>query len=360
MAITLDPAQHNASIILSNGDLTATGSSFDWGFVRATEAKAYNVSGRYYFEVLITKSSGDNIIVGLESRLTSYNYSLPTDGFSFDTDGILLSRGYNYSYNDTGSSVASGSVIMVAYALNYPWDNYGSIWFGVNGTWLRSGDPANNTGMSGLWSTMYGGTLHTSYGLYPAVAPLNSSSASATVRFRSSDFTYSIPSGFTAYDTSSAPPVEYTAPVINLDFAFHAPTYSTTTVGYSILTSLQDYICTHLLRTSSWTKPTTLYFGLLINIDPIVEVPVFLHATYARKAVTCNGTNWQDNGDGTFENLTSIDFAAMTETVVGWALYLTDVATDPILVKEFAAPIEFLVSGDPPAFAPGDMVFTVL
>ena len=143
-----------------NGDATLTGSlgfgnrlaigNSDWDSVFAT--KSMGSSGKYYYEVRMhTETASNGFIAGIhEESTTSKNwanyignttatyglgYSLYTATNGFYTNGSVTSiSGYT-------SNIAEGDIVMMAVDL----DN-NKIYWGVNGTFFNSGDPANGTG----------------------------------------------------------------------------------------------------------------------------------------------------------------------------------------------------------------------
>lgn len=180
MAVTWNPADKDASIVLSNGDLTTTTSVTGYHGVRATSGHA---TGKRYFE--ITLGTVDEFFrIGLaKATWTLTSIGAATTGWGYKNNGYVF-------YNDTGYgpalSFATGDIISVAVDLDAH-----KLWFGVNGVW--SGDPAAGTGavMTNLTDT-----------LYPAFSAYTSGN-SATANFGDTAFAYEVPSGFNpGWDTT--------------------------------------------------------------------------------------------------------------------------------------------------------------
>ena len=136
---------------LGYGNRLAVGVS-SWDSVFAT--KSMGSSGKYYYEVRMHTETGSNgFIAGIhEESTTSKNwakyignststyglgYALYTATNGFYTNGSVTSiSGYT-------SNIAAGDIVMMAVDL----DN-NKLYWGVNGTFFNSGDPANGTGAS--------------------------------------------------------------------------------------------------------------------------------------------------------------------------------------------------------------------
>ena len=122
---------------LSNGNLTVATSSADRP-IRATMGFS---KGKWYAEYRFEASDNDNHIgcYSLENSLSTtyiggnlYSWGLNT------SNGNKRNNGSNVSY---GSAIGySNSIVMIAIDK----DN-GKIWWGKDGTWFASGDPANGT-----------------------------------------------------------------------------------------------------------------------------------------------------------------------------------------------------------------------
>ena len=141
---TLNPLALGTDATLSNANLTisyGTGASGQ----KSTPATIAASSGKWYYEFVVTTSSVSPVraVIGVQSS------SMPTTEFPGYGDpnawGMYLNDGNKYNNNTSGgvaygSSFAVNDIAMCAFDL----DN-GKIWWGKNGTWFASGDPAAGT-----------------------------------------------------------------------------------------------------------------------------------------------------------------------------------------------------------------------
>ena len=131
------PAATN--ITLSNNDRTATADNSSEKLVWSPSAKS---SGKWYVEFALGNISSD-MVVGLSQ---SNNNTIP---------GISPSTGFGIRQGGGSFNQLSGATIDAGYSQTWGYSNYIMIavdfdakyfWFGVNGTWQNSGDPAAGTG----------------------------------------------------------------------------------------------------------------------------------------------------------------------------------------------------------------------
>lgn len=188
--VTWNPSDKNTLITLSGGNLIAscTNTAATWKTVRATHPD----SGKRYFEAVInTTNSSSTIFFGVCP--SSMVISGTTDAYTGKVAGSIGYLGItgqiyvNNSVLNTGPTFGVGDVIRVAYD-----PATSSIWLGKNGTWILSGDPGAGTNPV---STTITSTI------YPAVSFYNGNNESATGRFKAADFTQTIPTGFSAWQT---------------------------------------------------------------------------------------------------------------------------------------------------------------
>ncbi len=167
-----------SGITLSNGDLTATGSSSEVA-VRATVGKT---SGKYYWEVTAESASSTYAVVGVMSMSSLLDFGLGSvgPGAGFAASGSITSYS---SGGGTACMFSSGTVIGVALDLDS-----GMVYFSLDGVWQAGGNPDSSTG-----GTAFGST---SEAMYPAVS-LGIGDV-LTANFGQSAFAYVPPSGFTA------------------------------------------------------------------------------------------------------------------------------------------------------------------
>jgi len=184
---------------LSNGNLTYSGST---GGDYQRNGTLPVSSGKWYYETVITTFTGANadMYIGFSetsnilnntrsagiqaNQYSIYNYASAT----------YLSKVTNGSGTTTTMTIAGvNDVLMFALDL----DN-NKIWFGKNGTWIDSGNPA--TGTTATFSSVTAGSY------VPAVT-LSGAGVSVTLNstFGQRPFTYTPPTGFNAWNTYNLP-----------------------------------------------------------------------------------------------------------------------------------------------------------
>ena len=217
---TLNPLDKGSGPTLANGNLDVTGTT---GVVRGT---MYMPSGKWYFEGTLTATgnSGNNtprfgVANAAESIVTSDAAStnnvatiICSPNTTFGGRGI---RGGTTV--GTGNPFAAGDVAMVAYDADT-----GNIWFGKNGTWINSGNPAT-------------GSSPTFTGLTAPYAPLaQTDPAGFYCNFGQRPFAYTAPSGFKALNTANLPAPTIEKPSTVMDVVTYTGTGSTLTATSSL------------------------------------------------------------------------------------------------------------------------------
>ena len=190
---------------LGNGNLSITSAELSDKPFRTTIAVS---QGKWYMEYKCEKSGSDNDNhIGLwsaENSLTS-NYV----GYQLYSWGIFTGNGNkrnNQSYDSYGSAIAQNDIVMIALDK----DN-GKIWWGKNGTWFASGNPAtgSNEAFSNI-NTVVGSNGFVSFCFLPQQKfSLNFGSPPFTISSGNSDangygnFEYSVPSGYYSLNTKN-------------------------------------------------------------------------------------------------------------------------------------------------------------
>jgi len=177
-AATWNPADKYPTIELSNNDLTAKNTEL--GTQRSVRANVHFSSGKWYWEI---EHAGPYATTFFGIAEADCDLAA-TIGREADKESYGWTSGWKYYHNadeNWGTGFADGDIIMIALDL----DN-GKIWWGKNGTWFESGDPAAGT------NPAYTGV---SGDFYPAVS-LQEPDNTATVVFKASDFHYAPPTGF--------------------------------------------------------------------------------------------------------------------------------------------------------------------
>jgi hypothetical protein len=191
---TLNPTAVNASYPLStytaNGNLQITapgvGTYYNgWASMVPTD--------KVYIEFKFD-SATDYFALGLQDINSailgnSYLGSSSSNAIGFGdlgfSDWVIYNNG---TETRTGTTLSSGATLMMAYD-----PSTRKIWFGVNGTWYNSGNPASGTNQVA--------TLSTSLTYIPAFTVRGN--ASGYVNFGQRAYTYSAPSGFKALCTTN-------------------------------------------------------------------------------------------------------------------------------------------------------------
>ena len=190
---------------LGNGNLSITSAELSDKPFRTTIAVS---QGKWYMEYKCEKSGSDNDNhIGLwsaENSLTS-NYV----GYQLYSWGIFTGNGNkrnNQSYDSYGSAIAQNDIVMIALDK----DN-GKIWWGKNGTWFASGNPAtgSNEAFSNI-NTVVGSNGFVSFCFLPQQKfSLNFGSPPFTISSGNTDgngygnFEYAVPSGYYALNTKN-------------------------------------------------------------------------------------------------------------------------------------------------------------
>ena len=213
---TLNPL--DATLTLSNGNL-------DWSAPSNVERGARGTfavsSGKWYFEHTAKGQTFE--LVGWAVQAQNNNSIIPT-GVGASTWAYYLFDLKTYN-NATASAVygtaaSSGDIIMVALDL----DN-SKIYWGRNGTWFNSGNPATGTNAA---YTDVSGTL------FPWVQQYNQTSS---INFGQRPFAYTPPSGFVALNTRNLPEPSIKKPSNYMDTVLYTGTGSaltpTSSLGFS-------------------------------------------------------------------------------------------------------------------------------
>jgi hypothetical protein len=183
---TFSSLNKSSRITLSNGNLTAAKDSFaDWNSVLGP----YTVSsGKWYYEFTLGTTTNKYFIPGYVK--TNFDWSINSNypGQATGSYGLDCLSG-NKRSGDVSSSYGSGFVSNDVAQVALDLDN-GKIWWGKNGTWFASGDPAAGTNAAYTGLT---GSLIPAVGFY--------TSETGTINFGQRPFAYTPPTGFAAINT---------------------------------------------------------------------------------------------------------------------------------------------------------------
>jgi hypothetical protein len=297
MSVTWNPSDKSSFLTLSNGDKTATIATDGNHSVRATESKTG--TGKWYFEILNTTPSTWNCAIGVGG--SDLNLDGTQVGETATSTGWKAFSFYhvNNSFVGGAPSYGAGDVLMVACDIPN-----NKVYFGKNGTWNGSQDPAAGTG--GLTGC---GTSNNWFPIGTLTAP-DSGSYSHTLRALATDQSYSAPSGYTAWEAASnvndltAATLTNTAPVLG-PATFYENTElqlfnSVLDFGLNAFT-LANKIVVCSTRPSTYTEANSTYkvgekdFGIgnVLSAGPIDASPSGRKVTteaVSDGVVTSNGT----------------------------------------------------------------------
>jgi len=225
---TMNPLDTHSSNVLSEGNLNF-GSSGTAGHYPTFSTMGMR-SGKWYWEASRTGGSSwfmaimslahDSGSLNLDSTVGNSTSSVNKVGYSIAASNGNKSHDYGSEYNlGYGSAIGTGGVLMCAFDA----DN-GKIWWGKDGTWFASGDPANgtNAAFTGIdTDTDWGVCIHCYSGHLPWINfgadPTFGGNVSTP---DTSEFKHTPPTGFLALSTGSLPtpaiakPSEHFMPVI--------------------------------------------------------------------------------------------------------------------------------------------------
>ena len=172
----------------------------------------------YYWEVIVSSMDTARTYIGIVADDPDSNASLIAS-YGFTKKYILNRDGTFWGNNNSNASgtssytaYAQGDIVMVAY-------KNGRIWFGVNGTWMNSGDPANGTGFltaqdgtspldrnQAAWLPYFGyrSTFIVNFGQNGTFNGTKTAQGNADEN-GIGNFFYAVPSGFLALASSNLP-----------------------------------------------------------------------------------------------------------------------------------------------------------
>jgi hypothetical protein len=192
---TMSPLDKRGSIGFSDGNLTL----IEGGAGDGSRGTFSRTSGKWYFEFLYsaTGSSDGSAIVGISlddiTCPSSTSIATVTGGvFVYRDDGYIITGGVG-----TGGFTNFGHNAVVQVAVDRDND---LLWFGVNGTWEASGDPAAGTG------EQFDISGYTGRGFAPYAGFQSSSGTQYWLgNFGQLGFAYAPPTGFVALSTANLP-----------------------------------------------------------------------------------------------------------------------------------------------------------
>ena len=207
---------------LEYGNRLAVGSA-NWYSVFAS--KSMGSSGKYYYETRINTDTGANGFPSCihDAATASKNYSYYI-GYTTSSHGLgygmYSGDGYYYTNGSStaitgAATMSAGDIIMLAVDL----DN-NKIWWGENGTWYDSGNPASNTGGISIQASteyVFGTSTSSSEDYFvnfgqDSTFGGDESAGGNTDTNGVGDFKYAVPSGFQCLASSSQSTVTFSNP----------------------------------------------------------------------------------------------------------------------------------------------------
>jgi hypothetical protein len=185
---TWNPSDKSANVALSNGNLTAQGTTTSDGGVRSTAARS---SGKFYFEITWSSNAGGGNtgcgIATIAAVLSSVGASAANAALVFVSGNIYVNG------SNVGSITMASAPFTICVAVDLP---NSRIWFrSGNGNWNNSGtaNPATNTGgldISALFPTN---------AAYALMSVNGATIPTYTANFGATAFAQAVPSGFSAF-----------------------------------------------------------------------------------------------------------------------------------------------------------------
>jgi len=190
--VVLDKFIKLPEIVVSNNDLTATVSKNNAYVDYAVRTTVGRSDGKWYWEVIMN---------------SVYQYSKDRCGISLVTASINQSIGdtvYSWGFAPTTGKFYYNGVCISTVDPCFPGDIIGialdmfngNVWFSKNGTWMLNGDPS--LGVNPVFTDIKGV-------VYPSISLYSNEfyDSSADIVFAIPDLTYTIPTGFNFYGTST-------------------------------------------------------------------------------------------------------------------------------------------------------------
>ena len=179
----------NGGATLAEGNL-----SWDSGSNQGTRSTFFVDSGKWYWELTSNESNliGEHGVADASQVITGTTaypgYAASSWGFSNSTGRKVN----NNSFTNIATTGSQNDVIMVALDMDD-----GKIWWGRNGTWFSSGDPA--AGSNAAFTNLSG------YNVSPMSGVGGAAAGAVIYNFGQRAFAYTPPTGFKALNTKNLP-----------------------------------------------------------------------------------------------------------------------------------------------------------
>jgi len=313
-------------------------------------------SGKWYFEVMIgttANSHFSNIGVGNSNvkeftelmSTTANSNNVPWDGsYGWGYDAYNGNKEHSNTQTSYGSQATLGDIISVAIDM----DN-SKIWFGSNGTWIASGNPA--TGANAAYTNVTGNIV-------PVVSTQDGATAFVTMNFGQDssfagtktaqgnqdgndigDFYYTPPTGYLALCTKNLPDVAV-VPSEHFNTVLYTGNNSSqsitgvgfqpdfgwwkrrnTTADHSLIDSVRG-VTKHLVSNTTGAEQTASAGTELVSFD---TDGFTLGATNITNSLNGSGDsivawNWKANGSGSSNTDGSINATVSANTDAGFSI----------------------------------------
>jgi hypothetical protein len=221
----LNPVSNLGNGSITAGNLNFVATSFGWVSAAGT---MFLSSGKWYYEVTLTTfDSGPGAMIGVcNTGFTAFN---SYGGSTANSWTVQASASTTNKWNNNSATLlatetsVAGDIFMVAYDVDAS-----KVWFGRNGTWYGSGDPAAGTNAA---FTNLTGTLGV------VVSSISTTSAIA-VNCGQRPFSYTPPTGFIRLNTFNLPtPTIGATPATTANKYFDVTLYTGTGSSLSITNS---------------------------------------------------------------------------------------------------------------------------
>lgn len=186
----------SSTITLTNGNLTMEATS---GFWYGGKSKYWHTTGKKYFEITNVVDSPNGILAGLCDASCDFTFASNYVGLSNTSTrgrswGIWANRAAGIlTYGDDTNATPSGTPITTGGRISVAVDfDAGKLWFGLDGAWVGSGNPAAGT------NPTY--TFTPNMALFAATT-ITGAGQKVTHNFGASAFAYTLPSGFESWNT---------------------------------------------------------------------------------------------------------------------------------------------------------------
>ncbi len=299
---TLNPLK-NGGLTLANGNLDATATTSAWRSSTGTLAQS---TGKFYYEITVTATTATNYMIAGVAKSSvaqsdmndapgvlnanSWGIQFGSPSWKVNNGYTALSSAYTYTTND---------VLMIAVDVDA-----GKFWFGKNGTWIESGNPA--TGANAIFTNLTG-EIMPMLGVY-------ASGNTGSVNFGQRPFAYPAPSGFKVLCTTNLPIPTVGATSTTLANKYMDVSLYTGTGAVQSVTnsgSMQpDFVWLKNRNSTEWHSLFDAVRGALQNIRS--------NSTNAEVTATGTLTSFNSNGFSLGTDPSSYGVNTNTFTYVAW------------------------------------------